>query len=183
MTAGDAQQSALQTILAKEAIRDVLLRYSFGMDRRDHEVLASAFWPGAPLEYGMFKGSGQEFARFILPWFSQEGMQVTSHFLGNALIRVEQDKAWAETYFNAFHCAPDPNGKMRDVFVCGRYHDSFERRDDEWRIAHRRLHFDWFREYQDTGDWTVGSYGVTTASATIGTPSEPAWEPFRSHLL
>jgi hypothetical protein len=42
--AENALENALETLLAKEAIRDVLLRYSFEMDRRDHDVLV---WPGA----------------------------------------------------------------------------------------------------------------------------------------
>src|SRR5258707_9085332 len=67
-------QERLAVMLHREAIRDVLHRYSYGMDRRDQEILATVFWPDSTVEYGMFYGSGTEFAQFIIPWFEEMRM-------------------------------------------------------------------------------------------------------------
>jgi hypothetical protein len=176
-------QERLAVMLHREAIRDVLHRYSYGMDRRDQEILATVFWPDSTVEYGMFYGSGTEFAQFIIPWFEEMRMTSTMHMLGNSLIRVAGTTAVAETYFQAFHCAPNESGTKRDVFVAGRYHDEFAYRGSEWRICGRKLWFDWFRDFGDTGDWTTGTYGVTTATAHIGDANQAPWNGFRRLLL
>jgi len=176
-------EQRLVELLHREAIRDVLQRYSYGMDRRDQAVLQSVFWPDSVVHYGMFRGSGPEFAKFILPWFEDMRMTTTLHMLGNVLIRLNEPMASAETYFQAFHCAPDASGIKRDVFVAGRYHDELACRGGEWRILERQVRFDWFRDFGDTGDWATGTYGVTTATAHIGQPNEAPWSELRSRLL
>jgi hypothetical protein len=37
----------LQTLLDRQAIHDVLMRYSRGLDRHDRKVLESVYWPDA----------------------------------------------------------------------------------------------------------------------------------------
>ena len=49
--------------------------------------------------------------------------------------------------------------KSFDSMQAGRYLDRFEERDDEWRIARRKVVVDWFREYDDAGDWDAGPLG------------------------
>jgi SnoaL-like domain len=176
-------EQRLADLMHREAIRDVLQRYSYGMDRRDQAVLGSVFWPDSVVHYGMFRGSGPEFAEFILPWFEDMRMTTTMHMLGNALIRINEPMAFAETYFQAFHCAPSASGTKRDVFVAGRYRDEFGYRGGEWRILERQLRFDWFRDFGDTGDWTTGTYGVTAATAHIGQANEAPWNEFRNRLV
>jgi hypothetical protein len=180
---GSFDKSVLRALIDKEAIRDVLLRYSHGMDRRDSEVIASVFWPDSPLEYGMYTGTGPDFSTFIVSWFDSMQMSTTAHLLGNCLIRLNNDEAYAETYFQAFHRATNDEGVDRDVFVSGRYHDVLTRRTNEWRISKRQLHFDWFRNFSDTGDWAIGTYGVNSQTAFIGLPREAPWEEFRALLL
>lgn len=179
----NAASSALQTLIAKDAIRDVLLKYCHGMDRRDPDVLDSVFWPGSPLEYGMYQGTGPEFNAFVLPWFKTMNMPLTVHLIGNSLIRLSGDEAFAETYFQAFHRAPNDNGVERDVFVAGRYHDVFACRSGEWRIARRKLIFDWFRDLGDSGNWETGTFGIRHGTGHIGDGEEHRWDEFRSLLL
>jgi SnoaL-like domain len=174
---------AISALIDKEAIRDVLLKYCHGMDRRDPDVLGTVFWPGAPLEYGMYQGSGSDFATFIIPWFDSTSMSTTAHLIANSLIVLDQEVAHAETYFQAFHRAPNESGVTRDVFVAGRYHDSFSRRSGEWRISRRKVNFDWFRDFGDTGDWSSGTYGVSNDTAYIGSTNEARWAEFRAMLL
>jgi hypothetical protein len=52
---------------------------------------------------------------------------------------------WVQSYFQALQRAPDDHGVLRDLFLAGRYVDRFEKRGDEWRIAARRVVYDWVR--------------------------------------
>ena len=48
---------SLEDLLAKDAIIDVLARYSRTLDWLDDEGQASCFWPDAAIDYGFFRGS------------------------------------------------------------------------------------------------------------------------------
>jgi hypothetical protein len=67
------------------------------------------------------------------------------HFLGNVSIELDGDRAHCETYAIAFHRRRSPAGEQKDDVWGVRYLDEFERRNGEWRIAHRRLIRDWRR--------------------------------------
>ena len=57
------------------------------------------------------------------------------------LIDADRLSAHCETYFQAFHSIPRTRGGASDLFVGGRYVDRFEKRNGEWRVAHRTLVF------------------------------------------
>jgi hypothetical protein len=60
------------------------------------------------------------------------------HFLGTQVIEVDGDVAWAETYCLALHRLRAIDGEpARDKVRPVRYCDRLERREGEWRIAHR----------------------------------------------
>ena len=117
-----------------EAIKDVAKRYSRGVDRLDLEVLKSAYWPDAIDEHGSFKGNAHTFAEFCmtghLKWRS------TSHCIFNHLIELSDDgtHATGEVYNVSYLFQKDAD--VLDTWH-GRYLDSYEKREDEWRISHR----------------------------------------------
>jgi SnoaL-like domain len=158
----------LDQLTARAAITQRLHLYCRGVDRRDPDLLTSSFWSDSKMEFGMFSGGGQEFAQSLCGWFEAGGVGLTSHMLGNVVIAVEGGIAFSECYLHAVHRLRRADGGEFDSAVGGRYQDRFERRDGVWRIAFRRLVFDWFREYPDTGDWTTGTMGVTAANAVLG---------------
>jgi hypothetical protein len=140
----------------REAIRDCLMRYCRGIDRMDAEVLASAYWPGAMDHHTGFTGTVEQFIAWALPRLA--AMEQAMHMIGNVLIRIEGDSAKVESYL--WSVSVLPGEAPRQVMVCGRYLDKFEKRDDEWRIAERLVVHDWFQEAPATGDWGIGPFGM-----------------------
>jgi hypothetical protein len=68
----------------------------------------------------------------------------TQHAICNELIELDGDTAHREAYFLAFHRLVR-DGATVDLLFAGRYVDRLERRDGEWRIAHRVVVHDWSR--------------------------------------
>jgi len=146
-------------LLDREAIRHCLMRYCRGIDRMDEELVLGVYWPEAVDEHLEFSGSPREFVAWCMPMMRE--MDQTSHMIGNILIVIDGHRADVESYFQAFHRLRAGDGQdARDLVVGGRYLDCFERRDDEWRIARRRVIVDWFRHYADSADWRTGPLGM-----------------------
>jgi hypothetical protein len=148
-----------EEMVDREAIRHCLMRYCRGIDRMDGALVLGVYWPDAMDEHLEFSGSPEEFLAYCMPLMS--GMDQTSHLLGNILIAIENDSADVESYFHAFHrLKADATRPPTDLVLAGRYLDRFERREDEWRIARRTVIVDWFRQYEDSADWSVGPLGM-----------------------
>ena len=50
----------------REKIREAAMRYSYGVDRLDPEVMKSAYWPEATDNHGNFVGNAHEFVDLSL---------------------------------------------------------------------------------------------------------------------
>ena len=129
----DARDDALQVLLDKQAIREVVMRYCRGVDRGDADLLGSAYWPDATDDHPgdqHFTGEsvGPEMVRSML-----EHMQSTNHQITTQTIEVDGDRAAAESYSLGNHVMKD--GRRLKTLV--RYLDRFEKRDGEWRISYR----------------------------------------------
>lgn len=129
-------------LLAREEIHDVLKRLARGTDRLDEELMASCYHPHGVDDHNAFRGSGTEFARWVvetLPFF-----QATMHFIAAPLIRLDGDTAQVDTYCVAHHVSkPDDAGAQTDMILGLRYVDRFERLNGKWLIAKRVCAFDW----------------------------------------
>lgn len=141
-----------------------LLAYARGIDRLDAELVLSAFHRGATLDgYGSETLAVEAFVELALPGL-RAGFRSTQHRLSNVFVEgregavvaesyilathVEEDAAAAERLFNA----PSKKSSAHDrgdgaagrLFTfAGRYVDRLTERDGQWRIAHRRLRYDW----------------------------------------
>jgi hypothetical protein len=122
-------QPELQRLVDESAIRRVLSRYSRAIDRRDYDLLRTCYHPDAVDEHGWYDGDVDGFVEYLR---SGHLADFESHFLGNPHIEVEGDVAWTETYCLALH-----RTGVRDRLQHVRYLDRFEKRDGDWRIAHR----------------------------------------------
>jgi hypothetical protein len=140
-TAG--RDSALQELLDKQAIHEVLLRYCRGVDRRDEEILRSVYHADAIHEHGEHAMNAREFVSVIVDSIGR--FAATSHFLTNALIEVSGDLAHAESYVLACH-RTERSGERSDLTLALRYVDRLERRAGVWAIVHRVALHDWSRE-------------------------------------
>ena len=135
-----------------------LVRYCRGVDRRDAEMIRSAYHADAYDDHGAYQGDLDGFVDFVAKevWAR---FRTTMHKLGQALIEVEGDTAEAETYAVCHHVVAEGGRDVADSVMGIRYLDRFERRDGEWRIARRELRWEWIRtdalEALDPG-WTHG---------------------------
>lgn len=131
-------------MLAEEQIRDVQRRYCRGIDRLEFDMVRACFHRDAELDYGHYKGDADAFvtmAEEVLDTYSS-----TTHFIGNQLVEVNGNTAWAEHYVVAYHRCPAVEGVPEHDFICNfRYADRMERRNGEWRIARRILLVDSWR--------------------------------------
>lgn len=129
-------------LLAKEAIRDCLYRYSRGIDRADEAALLSSYWPDAEDCHGATSGPVSVFFdRVRKAW---ETAPRNIHHVSNILIEFTSDReAAVESYFLALQRSSAPDGVTRQVLLSGRYCDRFEKRGEEWRVAQRTVVYDW----------------------------------------
>ncbi len=153
----------LRALLDKEEIRAALLRYCRGVDRRDAELIASAFHSDAVDELHETRGPYIEDPRYrfssrLRPSSRDLADQTGGmHFVGNVLIDVEGDVAFSESYTLGYvMLRKDGRDLLR--LRAGRYLDCFERRDGAWKIAHRLFVDDWsvLGEVEEEGVATLG---------------------------
>jgi hypothetical protein len=144
----------LATWLDKLEVGELAMKLARGIDRCDAELISSVFWPDASDDHGSFKGSAQEFVRWVIPVL--HGMERTSHQICNQLVEVRGARAFSESYFIATHRI-DVNGAPVDMVAAGRYLDRCEKRGGEWRIAHRQAVYDYTTSAPASDDaWTKG---------------------------
>ena len=122
------------------AIQDVLAQHSRGVDRADEAILKSAYWPDAEVAYGGFNGPAHEFCE-MLPGAIKR-YAGTQHTITNVSIDLRGDEARVETYVTAYHYLAAEGGDTEMTYL-GRYLDRMRKRDDVWRILHRRVVMDW----------------------------------------
>ena len=154
----------VEELLAREEIHDVIKCLARGTDRLDPELMASCYHPDGFDDHNAFRGSGTDFAAWVLEVLS--GFEETMHFVASPLIRLDGEVARVDTYCVAHHLSrPDAAGRASDMVMGLRYVDRFERRDGVWLIAKRVCAFDWTYTVPVTGsvhgffheDWTTGS--------------------------
>jgi hypothetical protein len=140
----DPAESArtLDDLLAREAIGDVVKGLARGTDRLDEALIASCYHDDGTDDHGFFRGSGAEFARWVVETLPR--FEATMHFVGSPYIRHRGDTALVDTYCVAHHIAPSKkDAPMKDMVMGLRYVDRFEPRDGVWRIAARVCVYDW----------------------------------------
>ncbi len=127
----------IEEMLAECEIEKVLRRYARGIDRMDREMVERCYWPDAVDWHGSFRGTRDEFIDWAFDLLGRHW--ATMHHLANIIVDLEPDgvHAGAETYGVAYHCG-EPADDIRWSNIAGfRYVDRFQKRGDEWRIAHR----------------------------------------------
>ena len=139
----------LQRLLDRSAIHDALARYARAVDRGDWEALRAVYHRDAHDDHVDYRGGVSGLIAWLADRFA--GADNSMHVLGNCLVEFAgPDLALVETYFTSIRLRA-PLEQERDGLApgdaicrqsCGRYVDRFERRDGEWRIAHRRVVLD-----------------------------------------
>lgn len=134
----------VQELHDRAEIHDVLMRYCRGVDRLDEELVRSAFHQESTDDHGYWKGTGWDFAAFIVANIAGRS-SATTHAVANELIELHGDEAHVESYVFAYLVAGVGTESVLNLFA-GRYMDVFARRDGHWRIASRTVVHDWSRQ-------------------------------------
>lgn len=141
-----ASADALQRLVDKDQIRDAINRYAQGVDRGDWEQVRSGYHPDAYDAHGDYKGGVDGFIEWLQNRF--DGVDNSMHFLGQSLIEfASPDMALVETYFVSRRLQPTTEKEQGSLNPgdaiaregWGRYIDRFERRNGQWRVAHRTV--------------------------------------------
>ena len=130
-------QDALATLVAKDQIRELVLLYSRGVDRKDAALLRTLYTKDATDTHGdTFNGSAEEYCVFLersMPYMPYSGHHVCNH-----LISVDGDTGEGEVYALAYHLIPDRKGGWLEDLRMVRYIDHYRKEQDgRWRFAKR----------------------------------------------
>ena len=134
----ETEVAALRRLLDRQAIVDCIHRYARGVDRRDEELLRSAYHPDAVEDHGAYIGPIDGLVSFVDQVHAP--FAACQRYVTNVSVEIDGDVGHAETYWL---CVLRPDGPDDAMMSGGRYVDRFERRDREWRIARRVVVIDW----------------------------------------
>ena len=131
------ESSALRRLVDKDAIIDVVHRYSYCVDHRLYDEVASLFTEDCVVDYGPdfapIRGRLALRKMFGLP---SAGFRATSHHNANVLVTFDDDDhANVRTSVYAWHQRNDTTTPQ----LWGYYHDTVERGPGGWLIATRQL--------------------------------------------
>jgi hypothetical protein len=128
---------ALQALLDKQEIAELLTRYLRSVDRGDVDTLRACYLPGATEDHGgLFAGPAQDYVDSIASALAHPRSR-TSHNLTNLLIDLDGDVATAESYCVTF-ARIKADGQYYHSFTGARMIDRLERRDgDPEDLGHR----------------------------------------------
>ena len=120
-------------------IQDCLFRYARGVDRKDWNLVRSAYHADAHDDHGEYKGGVEGFIESLARRHST--IEQSLHLIGNVVIEFDaEDSALVEAYFTTHQRdAPLPDHTSVEVEAIGRYIDRMVRRGGDWRIARRTV--------------------------------------------
>lgn len=150
-------QYSPERMIDRAMIQDVIYRWCRAIDRLDRQGMLDVFHPGAHDSHGAYIGPIEGLVDWVFE--RHKPIMFSSHFIGNMLIEfASPDVALVESYIRTIQQYPaaaknelaqltgGPSGapdSAIDMFTSSRYLDRMEKRDGEWRIAHRTLIQDW----------------------------------------
>ena len=119
-------ENALQAVIDKDAIRDLVLLYSRAIDRQDIDLLRDLYTEDATDSHGdSFDGPADKYCDFIAGSFPY--MPYSGHHVCNHLIAVDGDEASGEVYAIAYHLIPTREGGQEEDFMAVRPIDNHRR--------------------------------------------------------
>lgn len=155
----------VEELLARAAISDVLHRYAKGADRGDVDLIAPAYHDDAIEDHGgTFLGPAAEYLKGmakVLPTAPR-----MTHMVTNMLIEVAGTSARVESYWLTF--SRREGDEPFDSLTMARILDKFEDRGSGWKIAHRRLSWEWNHEMPLNESWGRGQIAPDPAKLVRG---------------
>lgn len=127
----------VQYLIDRLQISDVIVAYTFGIDRRDYDLVRGCFAPNIRYKDGDKEVNGLDaFMAYIKPHMEQ--VKSTNHFVGNQRINLRGDRAEVETYYFLTHrdgfgdSSPWSRGARK-------FKDRLVKQGDRWLIEEREI--------------------------------------------
>ncbi|HEY3716444.1 MAG TPA: nuclear transport factor 2 family protein [Jatrophihabitantaceae bacterium] len=150
-----AEQTEIEKLIAKNAVREALQRYARGIDRGNVPLALSAFHPDAVLRHGFLSEvSPEEWVSWVVSRSPLDRIGIgvfdpaddvvvsQQHHLTNQTVDLYDDTAFSECYFLEYTMTLR-RAELYLTTVGGRYVERYECRNDDWRIAERDAVRDW----------------------------------------
>lgn len=157
----------IDSALSRQAVHNLIMAYSRGVDRADEALLASIFHEDSTVVSGVINGSGAEFARGITA-FVRDNTERCFHSVANMWIEIDGDHGIGESYVIGTMTTGG-----NEVMVGGRYIDMFERRGGTWKFASRTFVMDWSTTQPSTYE-EGGMFEALTTRGCFG-PQDPVY--------
>ncbi|MBD2843326.1 nuclear transport factor 2 family protein [Erythrobacter rubeus] len=150
-------EPALQDLIDRHAINDVIQRYARTLDWLDDEGQGTCYWPDAEVDYGFYKGRADQFLPIVME--VERGSDRRWHMLSQPLIRFHSAKSASSECYGIFAGAKrQDDGTLAGNLFGGRYLDEWEKRSEgngeEWRISARIYLLDWQSDLTDQPGFT-----------------------------
>jgi hypothetical protein len=139
------EHGALQALLDRDAIRDLVARYSRGVDRQDFALLRSLYAPDAVEDDhgGAYSGSAEGYVDWLESVMGR--VQNSAHLVHSHLIALDGPySAQGEVYVSG-HSRLAVEGGWEDLTHGMRYLDHYTKRDGQWLFARRTIVVDWLQ--------------------------------------
>ena len=132
----------LQSLSDKIEIRELLYRYSRGVDTPDWDLYASVFTADAMLDYTSVNGPCAQRDE-VVNWISKSlaDVPMLQHFITNIEIDLDGDEA---TVRGMFYNPIRPPGSDDLIYCGGNYHHRVVRTAEGWKSKHLREETKWF---------------------------------------
>lgn len=172
-----SRDPALQRLLDREAITELVHAYCNAADRKDNAKMRALYHPDATDDHGgFFRGLAMDFID-RLPQI-QAPMEILHHNITTLNIAIDGDYGEGEVYVLAFHRVAKPDGGSLDLLIGGRYLDHYERRNGQWKFASRAVVADWVNIHEPS---IVQLDHELVAGSKIGRSDEtdPGYDNFR----
>jgi uncharacterized protein (TIGR02246 family) len=147
LEAGAAESSAVQRLLDKAALEDVLVRYTHALDTLDADAYASVFTEDAVFETGRETRTGRDEIRDIIVGLQKSRAEraaagtatpaLMHHVMTNAKLDIVSDSE-AHHYAYWMTIIGGADDKFT-VAAMGQYEDVLLKRGGEWLIKSRKL--------------------------------------------
>lgn len=137
----DARDAAIDALLDKQALMELIHAYANAADRHDHDKMRALYHPDAIDDHGHFsKGPAMDFID-KLPEI-QRAMAILHHNITTVNLKLDGSHAEGEVYVLAMHQVRQEE-RLFDVLIGGRYFDRYEKRNGIWKFSYRAIVADW----------------------------------------
>ncbi len=128
--------------MSAQDLHNLIARCAELVDTGDFAGVGALFAEGTySAGFGSVRGAAdvtKAFQRIVILY--PDGTPRTKHVTTNTILEIDGDTAAARSYFTVFQAVVDL--LPLQAIASGRYHDTFTRRDGQWRFTERRVHLD-----------------------------------------